>query len=114
MISHPSTYGELRQLFGAYLNADYPADYGSVAAAIAAYRRETGAAHRRAALVELVRLRATTSTHAAFADALAGLGCEVAFPEPAAAHALGEQGRGAAPRGGCTDPDSGAACPLRR
>jgi hypothetical protein len=91
MISHPPTYNELRQLFGAYLNADFPAEYGSVAAAIAAYRRETGAAHRRTALLELVRLRATTSTHAAFADALAGLGCEVAFPEPAAAHALGEQ-----------------------
>ena len=91
MMSHTSNYSELRQLFGAYLNADFPAEYGSVAAAIAAYRRDTGAAHRRAALLELVRLRATTSSHAAFADALAGLGCEVAFAEPGAAHALGEQ-----------------------
>jgi hypothetical protein len=91
MISPSTTYGELRQLFGAYLNADFAAAYGSVAAALAAYRRETGAPHRRAALMELVRLRATTSTHAAFADALTGLGCEVAFADPAAAHALAEQ-----------------------
>jgi len=82
---------ELRQLFSAYLNADFPAAYGSVAAAIAAYRRETSAAHRKAALLELVRLRATTSSHATFADALTALGCEVAFAEPAAAHALAEQ-----------------------
>jgi hypothetical protein len=80
MMSHTSTYGELRQLFGAYLNADFPAEYGSVAAA-----------HRRAALLELVRLRGTTPSHAAFAEALTGLGCEVAFAEPAAAHALAEQ-----------------------
>jgi hypothetical protein len=90
MMSPTFTYGELRQLFGAYLNADFPAEYGSVAAAIAAYRRDTGAAHRRAALLELVRLRGTTPSHAAFAEALTGLGCEVAFAEPAAAHALAE------------------------
>jgi hypothetical protein len=91
MMTEPTTYGELRQLFGAYLNADFPAEYGSVSAAVAAYRRETGAAHRRAALLELVRLRASTSSHAAFADALTSLGCEVAFADPAAAHALAEQ-----------------------
>jgi hypothetical protein len=82
---------ELRQLFGAYLNADVAAEYGSVPAAIAAYARETSAEHRRAALLELVRLRATTSSHAAFAQALIDLGCEVAFADPAAAHALAEQ-----------------------
>jgi hypothetical protein len=84
-------YTELRQLFGAYLNADFVAEYGSLPAAIAAYGRETSAEHRKGALVELVRLRATTSSHATFADALTALGCEVAFSEPAAAHALAEQ-----------------------
>jgi hypothetical protein len=87
---HPD-YPELRQLFGAYLNADFPADYGSVPAAIAAYRRESSADHRKAALLELMRLRAAAPSHAAFADALTNLGCEVAFAEPAAAHALAEQ-----------------------
>ncbi len=91
MRTHTPDYLELRQLFGAYLNAEFPAEYGSVAGAIAAYRRETGTDHRRAALRELVRLRATTSTHAAFADALADLGCEVAFADPSAAHELAEQ-----------------------
>jgi hypothetical protein len=84
-------YPELRQLFGAYLNADFPAEYGSVARAIAAYRRESSDAHRRAALLELMRLRATAPSHEAFAAALTALGCEVAFAEPAAAHALAEQ-----------------------
>ena len=82
-------YPELRQLFGAYLNADFPATYGTVEAALDAYRRETGAGHRRAALAELVRLRATTSSHAAFADTLTGLGCEIAFARPVEANALG-------------------------
>jgi transcriptional regulatory protein LevR len=86
----PPAYAELRQLFGAYLNADVADDYGSVGAAIDAYRRETGAAHRHAALVELVHLRATTSSHAAFADALTGLGCEIAFDHPMDAHRLAE------------------------
>ncbi len=83
-------YPELRQLFGAYLNADLPDAYGSVPAAIRAYCRETGSEHRRAALRELVRLRATTSSHADFGAALESLGCEVAFRQPAEAHALAE------------------------
>jgi len=89
--SQRSDYPELRQLFGAYLNADMRAEFGSVGAAIDAYRCETSSAHRRAALGELVRLRATTSSHQAFADALTGLGCEVAFADPAAAHELAGQ-----------------------
>jgi hypothetical protein len=86
----PTIYPELRQLCGAYLNADATDDYGSIARALAAYRAETGAAHRRAALAELVRLRGTTPSHAAFAHALEALGCEVAFTAPADAHALAE------------------------
>jgi hypothetical protein len=84
-------YPELRQLFGAYLNADFADDYGTVAAALAAYLAETGAGHRRAAMIELVRLRATTSSHADFAAALGDLGCAVAFERPADAHALAER-----------------------
>jgi hypothetical protein len=90
MISSHRDSPELRQLFGAYLNADYVADYGSVPSALTAYRNETGSDHRRTALVELVRLRATTSTHADFAAALRALGCEVAFDRPADAHALAD------------------------
>jgi hypothetical protein len=84
-------YPELRQLFGAYLNADEVTGPADTARALAAYRRDTGGAHRHAALLELVRLRGTTSSHAAFADALARLGCDLAFDEPAHAHALAEK-----------------------
>jgi hypothetical protein len=51
-------YPELRQLFGAYLNADFAGAYDSVAQALAAYRRETGSGHRAAARAELDRLTA--------------------------------------------------------
>jgi hypothetical protein len=84
-------YPELRQLCGAYLNADVAADYGSVEAALAAYRRETGPAHRRVALTELARLRGTTSSHAALAQAWEALGCELAFTTPDDAHALADR-----------------------
>jgi hypothetical protein len=65
-------YPELRQLFGAYLNSEFAAQYGTVAAALAAYRRETGAGHRAEACAELDRLTAAPG-------ALTGLGCEVAL-----------------------------------
>ncbi len=91
MTSDRPSYPELRQLFGAYLNAEFAATYGSVASAIVAYRNETGPAHRRAALRELMRLRGTSSTHAAFAQALTDLGCEVAFARPDDAHALADR-----------------------
>ena len=91
MIGSRPDYPELRQLFGAYFNVDFAATYGSVGGAIGAYRNETSAMHRRAALMELVRLRATTSTHAAFAEALSDLGCEVAFATPVEAHVLADR-----------------------
>jgi hypothetical protein len=70
-------YPELRQLFGAYLNADFATAYGSVAAALAAYCRETGAAHRGAARSEIERLLAAPGAATGLADAFAALGCEV-------------------------------------
>ncbi len=72
-------YPELRQLFGAYLNADFAAEYGSVAAALAAYRRETGQRHRTAARAELDRLTAAPGAATRLAAALSDLGCEVAL-----------------------------------
>jgi hypothetical protein len=70
-------YPELRQLFGAYLNADFAAEYGSVTAALAAYRRETGPGHRAAARAELDRLTAAPGAAIRLAADLSGLGCEV-------------------------------------
>jgi hypothetical protein len=72
-------YPELRQLFGAYLNAEFTAQYGSVAAALAAYRRETGPGHRAAARAELDRLTAAPGAATRLAADLTALGCEVAL-----------------------------------
>jgi hypothetical protein len=72
-------YPELRQLFGAYLNADFAAEYGSVAGALAAYRRETGPGHRAAARAELDRLTAAPGAATRLATDLTALGCEVAL-----------------------------------
>lgn len=81
-------YPELRQLFGAYLNADFAASYGSVAEALAAYRRETGPAHRDGARGELDRLTAAPGAAIRLGDDLAALGCEVDLATPGAAWAL--------------------------
>jgi hypothetical protein len=72
-------YPELRQLFGAYLNAEFAARYGSVAAALAAYRAETGPGHRAAARAELDRLTAAPGAAIRLAGDLTALGCEVAL-----------------------------------
>jgi hypothetical protein len=72
-------YPELRQLFGAYLNAEFAAEYGSVAAALAAYRRETGPGHRAAARAELDRLTAEPGAVTRLAADFTALGCEVAL-----------------------------------
>jgi hypothetical protein len=72
-------YPELRQLFGAYLNADFAAHYGSVANALTAYRLETGPGHRAAALAELDRLTAAPGAAIRLAADLTELGCEVAL-----------------------------------
>ena len=70
-------YPELRQLFGAYLNAEFAAQYGTVAAALAAYRRETGPAHRAAARAELDRLTAAPGAAIRLDAEFTALGCEV-------------------------------------
>jgi hypothetical protein len=70
-------YPELRQLFGAYLNADFIAQFGSVTAALAAYRKETGPGHRAAARAEIDRLTAEPGAVARLAADLTALGCEV-------------------------------------
>lgn len=72
-------YPELRQLFGAYLNAEFAARYGSVAAALAAYRHETGPGHRAAARAELDRLTAAPGAATRLPADLTALGCEVAL-----------------------------------
>jgi hypothetical protein len=72
-------YPELRQLFGAYLNAEFADEYGSIAAALAAYRRETGAGHRAAARAELDRITAAPGALTRLDAELTALGCEVAL-----------------------------------
>jgi hypothetical protein len=81
-------YPELRQLFGAYLNADFAAAYGSVASALAAYGRETGAVHRAAARAELDRLTAAPGAAIRLAADLEALGCEVNLASAGQAWAL--------------------------
>jgi hypothetical protein len=81
-------YPELRQLFGAYLNADVAREYGTVAAALEAYRRETGAAHRAEACAELDLLAAGAGAATRLDAEFAALGCEVHLPNAGAAWAL--------------------------
>jgi len=81
-------YPELRQLFGAYLNAEFAGEYGSVADALAAYRMETGPGHRAAALAELDRLTAAPGAAIGLAAELTRLGCEVALATPGEAWGL--------------------------
>jgi hypothetical protein len=70
-------YPELRQLFGVYLNAEFMARYGSVPEALAAYRRETGAAHRIAARGELDHLIAIPGAMLKLNIYFTRLGCDV-------------------------------------
>ena len=72
-------YPELRQLFGTYLNAEFATEYGTVAAALAAYSRETGPGHRAAARAELDRLTAAPGAATRLHTDLTALGCEVAL-----------------------------------
>jgi hypothetical protein len=74
-----TVYPELRQLFGAYLNAEFAGEYGTVAAALAAYVRETGAEHRAAACAELDRITAAPGALTRLDAEFAALGCEVAL-----------------------------------
>jgi hypothetical protein len=78
------TYPELRQLCGAYLNAEFASRYGTVAAALAAYRAETGAAHRAAARVELDRLTAVPGAALRLHEDLTALGCDADLPNAGA------------------------------
>ena len=79
---------ELRQLFGAYLNADLERAYGTVESALAAYRRETNEAHRTAARAELDRLLAEPGAPMRLDRAFGALGCEIALASPGAAWSL--------------------------
>lgn len=81
-------YPELRQLLGAYLNADFVAEYGSVAGTLAAYRAETSPAHRAAARAELDRLTAAPGAALGLARDFEALGCEVELADPGAAWTL--------------------------
>jgi hypothetical protein len=81
-------FPELRQLFGAYLNADFGTQYGTVARALAAYRAETGPGHRAAARAELDRLTAEPGAVIRLHDRLTALGCEVDLPNAGVAWQL--------------------------
>jgi hypothetical protein len=81
-------YPELRQLFGAYLNADVVTAYGTVAAALDAYRRETGHIHRVEARAELDRITAEPGVALRLDEEFAALGCEVNLRSSGEAWAL--------------------------
>lgn len=68
-------YPELRQLFGAYFNADAFEEYASVDEAMDAYIRETGVGHRVGALMELDRLAGDDDPR----SPVIALGCDLAF-----------------------------------
>lgn len=69
-------YPVLRQFFGAYLNAEWPEEYGSPLAAAAAYAAETPTPRRHAAIAEIDALVATGSDASALATVIEALGCE--------------------------------------
>jgi hypothetical protein len=81
-------YPELRQLFGAYLNAEFAARYGSVARALGAYGAETGRGHRSAARAELDRITAEPGAVMQLHRRFEALGCEVHLPNSGAAWQL--------------------------
>jgi hypothetical protein len=81
-------YPELRQLFGAYLNAEFAAAYGTVPEALAAYRAQTGPGHRAVARAELDRLLAEPGAALTLHRQFTGLGCEVHLPTAGAAWQL--------------------------
>jgi hypothetical protein len=81
-------YPELRQLFGAYLNAEFASRYGTVAQALASYDAETGPRHRAAARTELDRLTAEAGTALRLHERFAELGCEVHLANAGAAWQL--------------------------
>ena len=70
------TYPVLSQLFGAYLNQDFPEEYGTATAAAIAFASETKQSRRDEAIAEIDALlgerRDTTSLIAAISE----LGCE--------------------------------------
>lgn len=72
-------YPVLRQFFGAYLNAEWPEEYGSPIAAAAAFAAETPPPRRDAAIAEIDALVATESDPAALAQRIEALGCEYAL-----------------------------------
>lgn len=73
------TYPVLRQFFGAYLNADWPEEYGSPLAAAAAFAKETPRPRAIAAVAEIDDLIANARTPAAVATLVEELGCEYAL-----------------------------------
>ena len=81
-------YPELRQLCGAYLNAEFTSRYGTVARALGAYRAETGAGHRSAARAELDRLTAAPGAAMRLHDDLIALGCEADLRDAGAGWSL--------------------------
>lgn len=74
-------YPVLRQFFGAYLNAEWPEEYGSPLAAAAAFAAETPHPRRGAAIAELDALAASTNDRVALIAQIEALGCEV-FLDP--------------------------------
>ncbi len=69
----------LRQFFGAYLNAEWPEEYGSPIAAATAFAHEAPRPRRVAAIAEIDALLAETIDRAALASRIEAMGCEYAL-----------------------------------
>ncbi len=63
------------QLFGAFLNADWPLEYATPEDAVEDYRRSLGTIDRSTAVSEIDRLLAIAQTDAAMRAALERLDC---------------------------------------
>ncbi len=69
----------LRHLFGAYLNRDWPDEYGTVDHALESYRKETDATRRHAAIAEVDAILSKPGSDDAVAKLIDALGCEYDF-----------------------------------
>ncbi len=70
------TYPVLSQFFGAYLNQDFPQEYGTVTAAAIAFASETKQSRRDEAIAEIDALIGERPNATSLIEAISDLGCE--------------------------------------
>ncbi len=76
---HARPYPVLRQFFGAYLNAEWPEEYGSPIAAAKAFASETPRPRRDAAIAEIDALLSEVIDRAVLFSRIEAMGCEYAL-----------------------------------